>query len=246
VNEAGRSRRCTDDARPHYGRGEPAWVRCFAGRDRTELARLRRSSPTADALTRSSQCAQHRESSRFWRTIKTPAEIELSQAHQPSAFETATCECIVRAKAHGHPERPDQTIWGVQARAVQAQAGCVRRRRQGDGQNPRRRADRWICLQWRQPASRHCRRGSIRPTSSSTCSRVSAIRGHRRQSRHPTLGHTPVADCASYDRTEVLDLMSGVLEDIIGALSRIRRLFVIAHIQLHLQRSCGRCEAGRA
>jgi hypothetical protein len=88
--------------------------------------------------------------------------------------------------------------------------------------------------------------GSLRPTSSSTSSRVSAIRGQRRQSRHPTLGHTPVADCASYDRTEVLDLMSGVVEDIIGALSRIRWLFVIAQFQLHLQRSCGRCEAGRA
>jgi transposase len=38
------------------------------------------------------------------------------------------------------------------------------------------------CPQWRRPASRRCPRASIRPTSSSTSSRVSAIRDRRRQS----------------------------------------------------------------
>jgi hypothetical protein len=38
------------------------------------------------------------------------------------------------------------------------------------------------CLRWRPPASRRCLRASIRPTSSSTSSRVSAIQGQRRQS----------------------------------------------------------------
>ena len=56
------------------------------------------------------------------------------------------------------------------------------RRRPSDGQDPRRGAERRAARRWKPPALRRCPRASIRPTSSSTSSRVSAIRGQRRQS----------------------------------------------------------------
>ena len=61
---------------------------------------------------------------------------------------------------------------------VRWQADRVRRQqRPADGQNPRHPCSPMDCPQWRRPApSRHCPRASIRPTSSSTSSRVSAIR----------------------------------------------------------------------
>ena len=77
--------------------------------------------------------------------------------------------------------------WVLQRRwSGQAQAGRVRRRRPADAKSspPCSPMD---CPQWRRPASRRRRRASIRPTSSSTSWRVSAIRGQRRQSWHPTL-----------------------------------------------------------
>jgi hypothetical protein len=76
------------------------------------------------------------------------------------------------------------------AGAGEAQADRVRRRRPADGQSlssdlirgSSQPGSPMDCPQWRRPASRHCSRASIRPTSSSTSSRVSAIRDRRRQS----------------------------------------------------------------
>ena len=63
---------------------------------------------------------------------------------------------------------------GAGARAAQARR--LRRRRPADGQDPRRGADRRTCRPSRRPARRRWPRASIRPTSSSTSWRASAIR----------------------------------------------------------------------
>ena len=121
----------------------------------------------------------------FWRTIKTPAEIESSQVHQPSAFETVTCKSIARTRAHGHFEGPTR-------RSVVFEEERMRRKLAASGDGDRRRVKilAAVVIDGLPGVEAACLQalseGRLRPTSSSTSSRVSEIRGQRRQFRHPT------------------------------------------------------------
>ena len=102
------------------------------------------------------------------------------------------------------------------ATARRSRTGCCRRRSIGCGASspaPTTATGRWSkssprcsptdCLRSRRLAFRRSPRASIRPTSSSTSSRASAIPGRRRRSMTPDalrLRHAPTADCARYDQ----------------------------------------------
>ena len=89
------------------------------------------------------------------------------------------------------------------AGAGAAQARRVRRRRPADGQNPRRRAHRWIAGGGGRLRSRRCPRASIRPTSIINILARQRDPGPAATILTPDalrLRHAPVADCARYDQ----------------------------------------------